>query len=245
MTERLAGTAPSDCHPFVIQGVSNGALNPLPRWRSLRCRRSWSETGSQGSARASPPWRFKSGVRSGNIGGRGDVSVSDLRKVGGGLQAALGRQPQLSIDRVWGWDQADPGIHRDVRRIRQTPHQRRTLRGGPHAVSDDHRRRRAGREPYRRKAGRSRAGRSHARQHLSRRNHEVGRRSNQRPQPGIGAAEFRDRDRAPFRRLRHQLPVHHVPRERQSGRSRKKSVRTRRSSGRAASAARATKASPA
>ena len=111
-------------------------------------------------------------------------------------------------------------------------------------VSDRHRRRRAGRQREGHRAGRAQARRRAARRHLSRQDHEMERPGHRRPQPGRQPAEPGDRRRAPLGRLRHDLRVRRLSREGESRLEGQGRRRTPRWSGRPASAARATRASP-
>jgi hypothetical protein len=85
------------------------------------------------------------------------------------------QRPELSVDRLRRRHQADPGQDRDLRRHRRAAEGRAAREGRPGAVADGDGRDRAGREPRRHQAGRTRARRATLGQDLSRQDQEVGR----------------------------------------------------------------------
>src|SRR3984893_17522540 len=82
--------------------------------------------------------------RGGHFGRRGHFSLSDLREMGGRLQETDRRRPQLSIDRLRRWHQANQGENGYLRRLRHAAEARGPEGGESGPVSHDHRRRRSG-----------------------------------------------------------------------------------------------------
>ena len=159
------------------------------------------------------------------------------------LQQGDRRQDQLPVGRLGRRHEADPRQDRRFRRLGCAAEGRGTGQGRPAAVSDRDRRRRSGGQHQGHRPGPDEAERPGARRHLPRQDHQVERsgadraesrasRCRMRPSPWCAAPTVRAPASSSPTTCRRSMP---------SGRAR--SAKVRRSSGRPAPAARATKVS--